>query len=81
MDEAIPLTFVVNIIKRAELRPGDILVLSTEAFLTEAMIDQLKRQLQPALPAGVKVAICDGGIGIAGIVGAEYVSRETEKAL
>lgn len=63
--------YVVNIIKRTELQPGDIVVLTTDAFLTDEMVKGLQAQLQGIVPKGVKVAVCDGGVSVNGIIGTQ----------
>jgi hypothetical protein len=61
--------YVVNIIRRTELQPGDIVVLTTDALLEDAIVKRLQAQLQGMVPRGVRVAVCDGGVKVDGIIG------------
>jgi hypothetical protein len=63
--------YIVNIIRRTELQPGDIVVLTTEAFLGDATVKGLEAQLRGLLPQGVRVAVCDGGVKVSGIIGTQ----------
>ena len=63
--------YVVNIIRRTELQPGDIVVLTTKMILADDLIKRLEAQLQGLVPRGVRVAVCDGGVEISGIIGTQ----------
>ena len=66
----------VSIVRRSELRPGDMLVLSTKAFLTDEMIERLQQQARGIVPAGVKIMVIDGGVDISSIIGMTADTQE-----
>lgn len=63
------LTYTVHVIERTQLQPGDLLVLTTPIFLTDEMVKGLQDRMRGLVPAGVRVAIMDGGLTINGIIG------------
>jgi len=67
----VSLTFAVNVIERTQLRPGDLLVLTTPVFLTNEMVETLQGRMRGLVPSGVRVAVMDGGLTIGGIIGAQ----------
>jgi hypothetical protein len=65
------LAYTVHVIERTQLRPGDLLVLTTPVFLTDEMVATMTARMRGLVPSGVRVAVMDGGLTIGGIIGAQ----------
>jgi hypothetical protein len=57
------------VIKRGELRPGDLLVLSHPGELTDRSYHRLIDQIGQEVGLGVKVILLEGGITVEAILG------------
>lgn len=65
------LTYIVHVIQRTQLQPGDLLVLTAEQLLPNKVVTMITARMRGLLPAGVQVVLLDGGLTIDGILGAQ----------